>query len=447
MSLKLQPYLDKGVIELILGRHYFQSCNDSGFDKQFIGLEHIIEVEGNNRRKLINANYYNRKVQEDAYFRIGAVYDVNNGIILLNAADKIRVADAEPKNFASLPSVYPRREEIELREKDKGREIIHHVSKARGLENNFLFVFNPPLEARIDTADYNRGIRFVPEFFNIIFGDEKNYMMRYVAFDARKIPKTSQPSVLGRWYSPVKGLLTEILEEPEELMLNLGEEKIVNIKGEDYIIRLKKLQQIDGYFPAFDFNFEIEKEGKKEEGLVKVLNHGYANRILDINIDPDVAYYYGKFDYEVNKGLQRFFVSKNKFSSTLDFAGDNRFSSLRKILIPDYEGKIKVLRPVDDGINGGVYIVDIVPTGKAIYQQVTLANRFNGEIQDSGMSDFAFRAEVELGFDSYEGSKRKSDSTAYVVVPRRRFDYSDQIKNGYVLRLKSIEKVFVGKLY
>ncbi len=454
VALGLKTYHEKGIVELFLSHRYFRSCTDSGDDTWFTGLEHIIEGSDHLTKK-INANDYNGNIQEDAYFRIDARQDREKKVFILSAADKIRIPDADPLTYPSIPFLYPPlsfhslplsysiKNDIEIRVEDKKKKIIYQTSEENNdLERRFLFSFSPPLETRIEIP--KREMSVLQDFFNREFENAgKRYMFRYAAFDATKIPKTSQPSSLGIFYPPMNGFLAEILEEPEELILSEGETKSVNFQGETYRISSKPFEiapvpadpDIRAVFgedtlvegKGFDYLLEVEKNGVKEEGKIKIFAHGYKNRILDINVDPDIT------------NPQKFFISRNKFSSTLDF-DDKRFSGLKKVIIPDYNGTVVILSPIDDGVNVG-FRREYAHAGRTLYKQVTLANRFNGRIQSSEDEFTGFRAEVEFGLESYEGSEKKPDTTAYRIRPTSGFNYADQIKNGFILRIKSLEKI------
>ena len=433
MSPMLRSFHESGAIGVFLSNKCFSSCRHEGSDMKFSGLEHAVILKKEPRREIIG-NRFNDKIQEDAYFRVNASLDEEKKVIVLNQLDKIRVADADIADYPSLPSRYPRTFEV-LDDKERASYPID-----LSIEGNFSLSFTKPLEARIDVPIFGE-IALVPEFFNAESGDGK-YLLRYFAFNSDKIPKRCQPKNLGKNYPPIRGVLTEILEEPQEIELALGEQRNIDVAGQQYSIKLKELKYLLGGFPWFDFVVEVEKGSVKEEGVTKILTHGYPNRINGINIDPNLAYYHGKDDYGIRDNPQRFFISQNKFSSPLSFG--NNFSSLKKILIPDYEGNIQVLTPVNDGVNDGKYIVNIVPTGKVIYKQVTLAPRLNGKMQVYDSVNYGLRADLEFGVNFYEGSE-KEGSTAYVINSKEGFDYSDQIRNGYVLRLKGIEKVFIEK--
>ena len=381
----------------------FDSCFDPEDDVRFTGLEHILNSE--TREKRVNANHYNGEIQNDAYFRIDA--SITNDAIILRRIEKIRIPDAK---FQPVVTRYATSYDILIKNQYRQNPVTKSplfVPGNNALGESFVFDFSSnPLEMRLEKV--GQGISY--KSFNRQFQDTgKSYMVRYFGIDTRKVFSNLE---WNKFY-PLNAIFTEILEAPQEIVLERNMPQSINLNGEDYKITLKGFIETERNFPSPDFIFEIEKDGKKEELRVKPLSHGYPNRALDINIDPNLEYYWGKDPAEVALGFivpHRFFVSKNKFSSSVDFFDDNEFTGLKKILLPNF-------------------------------QQLTLANRFNGEIQDSFT-----RINAEFAIDYYRKNREDPENDAYDIVPAQGFDFEEQIQNGYILRIKRIDKFRISEM-
>ncbi|MDO8508104.1 MAG: hypothetical protein Q7S27_00300 [Nanoarchaeota archaeon] len=395
------------------GDNHFVSCFDSGKDLHFSGLEHTLNLA--TREKKINANYYNGSIQEDAYFRIDASLEKDG--IILRKADKTRVSDSSPGNNLLIKEPYfhfvqlrsPTSFEIENKIKERNKPIPEvKDSIGIGLEENFSFEFFPSLEARLENLP-GQGLLFLPDLINTQF--EQNgveYLIRYFALDTRKIPSNNSERI----FYPANTVFTELIEAPKRIFLSENNPQLFDIEGARYTLTLKGEEESPNDFPGKSFILEVRKGDSIQEVRIKPLTYAYPNRVFDINIDPDLQPYFT----DSKSLLQSFFISKNKFSSAPDFGDDHQFSGLKKVLVPNYD-----------------------PTShnkKISYEQVTLANRFNGEVQDS-----FFRCDIDIGIDSYRKVRSDEENDSYKIISSKGFSPADQIENGYKVKIKSLQKI------
>lgn len=419
------------IYNFFISEHRFTSVPYGEGDLHFLGLEYAINNETKEKREYVNS--YNGEIQNDAYFRAEALSSEKE--LILKKIEKIRIPNSDIVtltgktpyfHFIQLRESTSLDIEIKNEERKESLESYQTSGSEKGLEGEFLFQFSPPLEARLEDLP-GKKILFLPDVMNTSFEqDGRKYLIRHIAFDSRKIPSNL------RWnlFYPINSIFTEILEVPKEfpegVLLSVGDSKRININNKEYIITLKNIvDKADS--PGPDFLIEAINEETSEEKELKILSYGYSNRILDLNIDPDLAPYFKKNEqgHEVNSqdNIYKFFISENKFSSAVDFFDDNQFSGLKKVIIPDYEAAF------------GSFDTPLRRTVE--YQQAILANRFNGKIQDA-----FFRCKAEFGIDSYVKIKRDPKSTGYEVIPSEGFNSSDQTKNGYIIRIHSLEKIF-----
>lgn len=328
----------------------FDSRPDSsegwGFDySYFSGLEHRVSLSEDGSEimsKEVLVNRFNGKIQEDAYVR----FIIPTLSERIKNIEKIRIPDQE------IVTDY-----IRFRRPDfGGSPMYYRWQKIRGferegLESNFVFNFEDtdfPLEFILQETD----TRIVfpidalgSSFIYALGGKEKNFVLSYLGVD--------------KWESL---MFLEILEEPVVGNFILNQWHNFQLEDSLYDIRLRNLIfKNRGGFPIEyseipDFVFDVNREGESKELVVRPIHYGYPNRVLNINIDPDLAFYVRKRKSEIQSMPQhRFLLSKKKFSSSADFYDDRGFTGLKKVILPWREE----------------------------YMQITFANRFNGEIQDA----------------------------------------------------------------
>ena len=224
---------EKGTsITLTDGTNTFTSAQDISDDTTFSGLEHTLNPANS---KTVNASYYNGTVQEDAYFRIDAVNSDSN--ILLRKTEKIRTPDAKIPEFSIHTKMrYATSHDIEIKNIRRQKPFTStNTPEVDGLEKDFIFDFSSqPLEARLEETP-GFGLSFPQEFFNQTFLENgKEYIIRYIGVDTRKIPSNREWNV----FYPINLLFTEILEDPLEITIEKNVPININLNGEGYEITL-----------------------------------------------------------------------------------------------------------------------------------------------------------------------------------------------------------------
>ena len=418
----LQAFNNIPPYNFFISEHRFTSVPHGERDLYFSGLEHVINNK--TKEKTVYANLYNKDIQEDAYFRVEALSSDKE--LILKRIEKIRISDSESVlltrktpyfHFIQLREQTSLDIDVKNEERTQSLEGYQTLGSDNGLEGEFLFKFSQPLEARLEDLP-GKGLLLLPDLFNTSFEQGgRTYLIRHIAFDSRKIPSNLKWNL----FYPINSVFTEIIELPKEtpdgISLRAGDSKRININNKEYTITLKDI--IDtGNFPGPDFLVGVRDGVVLQESELKVLSYSHSNRALALNIDPDIK---RNIDPDI-KGY-RFFISKNKFSSAVDFFDDHQSSGLKKVIIPDYEAAFGSFdTPLEKTVN---------------YQQATLANRFNGKIQDA-----FFRCKAEFGIDSYVKIKKNPESTGHEVILSKGFDSADQRKNGHIIRIHSFEKIF-----
>lgn len=324
-------------------------------DIDFSGLEKclLISENSNIRRSFIEfkaENRYNGQVQEDAYVRVrgglegGLCGGCPPAKFVLKKIEKIRIPDSqETEECEIMPiSIHTERENrIEHRGEDLQSKIDQTLKNGFSLEFPFPLEFIVQNQARFSVPRDSLSYEFSYE----LDGEQRDLVMRYLAIN----PKSNLA-------------LIEILEEPKTEYFEFGEPKKVVHDGEEYIVTLKDFGDVRGYLKMPDFVFDVERDGEKQEVIVSGADPVNSNNVLGLNIDPDLLYYFGMPEHEIRSMREhRLFLSREKVS-IVDFYASEYFTGIKKQIVSD--------RNLTD----------------PRFIQLTIANRYNGEIQKNAYS-------------------------------------------------------------